>query len=67
MGDEERRGVGIGQRAVVRDDAGEDAYELNLEDGEVGIRSLRLSWSPTKVPLANLREAVNALHAMGGD
>jgi hypothetical protein len=61
----EKRGVEVGQRAVVRDGDGVDAYELTLENGEVAIRSLRFSWSPVRVPLANLREAVSALHAMG--
>jgi hypothetical protein len=67
MESSENRGVAVEQTVVVRDAEGADRYRLRTAEGQVAVELVGVQWSPAKVPLANLREAVNALHAMGTD
>lgn len=50
------------QRKVrVKDADGTDAYELIIDDEGVAIRTLKVRFKPSKVPVANLRSALAAL------
>lgn len=61
------RGMAVEQTVVVRDAEGNDTYRLRLADGEVSVETVGLQWTPRTVPVANMREAVAALYAMGGE
>lgn len=61
------RGMAVEQTVVVRDADGEDQYRLRVAEGQASIETVGIHWSPHKVPLESLRDAVNALHAMGSD
>lgn len=51
----------VERKVRVKDAAGREAYELELTPEGVRIRSLRIRFSPTAVPIDNLRSALAAL------
>lgn len=67
MNDRNGQRVQVEQTVTVRDAEGKAAYELTAKAEGVQVRQKRISFSAPTVRVEDLREALDALYALGRD